>query len=363
MDKIEKLNLTNYRSYAHLKLDTEGAKNVVITGPNGVGKTNILEAVSMLSANGPFRKARTQQLGLIGGTPQVFTIFAKIGDDTLGLSCDYSTEGGVKEIVANSEEIQAGDMADIVKIVWITPFMDRLFSEAGAERRRFLDNLIANFFPAYGEHLNTYTKLLQERARVLKSPRPDARWLDSIEAGVAALGVAIAAMRLDFEEKQNAALERSRAHFPSIRISIGGLVEDRLRIGKAADAEEMFRTNLLEGRELFTKSYSPPVDGVHRSDFTARNLDKNISADQTSTGEQKLAVLSIVLAYAEMLGAYFGRMPIVLLDEAPAHLDDDKARKLYEALEAMPAQVWLTGINEADFAFFKDKNATFFRRG
>ena len=129
MDKIAKLNLTNYRSYAHLKIDTDGAKNIVITGENGVGKTNILEAISMLSASGPFRKAKTQQLGLIGGDPQIFTVFAKLGEEKLGVSCDYSDEsGGVKEIVANGEAIQVGALTDIIKIVWVTPFMDRLFS-------------------------------------------------------------------------------------------------------------------------------------------------------------------------------------------------------------------------------------------
>jgi DNA replication and repair protein RecF len=375
--EIARLALSNFRSYGKLRLEIGGAKSIIITGPNGAGKTNILEAVSMLSAAGPFRKASLAQLGKIGGVPPTFTVFANVGtedgESSLGLSYNYEAKGeeldedgfdagaAAKAIVADGAGIGVSELADFVRVVWLTPLMDRLFSEAGGERRKFLDNLIANFYPFYGASLNNYSNLLKQRARVLKSPHPDSVWLDGIEAEIAAEGVAIAASRLEFEEKLSEILNAADNGFPSVEIAVAGFVEDRLRTGKAVEAEDYFRAGLLANRELFKRNFSPPVDGPHRSDFSAFNRTKGIDAGQTSTGEQKMAVISIILAYAKMLFMYFGRYPIILIDEAPAHLDASKREELFRELEAMPLQVWMSGIDESDFAFFKGRRSLFLK--
>ena len=357
MAEISRLRLVNYRSYARLKIDTGGAKTIVITGKNGAGKTNILEAISMLSPAGPFRKAKPEQIGLVGAEDKTFTIFAQVGESAVGLSCDYGGEAGAKTIVANEANIAVHELAMLVKIVWITPLMDRLFSEAGAERRRFLDTLIGNFYPFYSEQVYNHAKLLAERARALKSPRVDATWADSIEEEIVRLGASIAAMRLEFEGKINAILEQSGNGFPRIKIRVSGFVEDMLRDGKAAETEAAFAHELKANRELFSRTYSPPVEGVHRSDFSAQNLDRRLPADQTSTGEQKMAVISIALASARMQKLYFDSYPIILCDEAVAHLDREKTALLFAALEAMPTQVWLSGIEAGDFEYFTGRSS------
>ena len=370
---ITRLILNNYRSYEKLRIDTSSVKNVIITGQNGAGKTNILEAISMLSQAGPFRKAKLQQLGRIESNNPVFTISSQVIKDdrnfNIGLSYNYSSTPTVisedeevvekRQIVVEGKNVSIGELQDYIKIIWITPFMDRLFSEATGERRKFLDNLIGNFYPFYGSALNQYSNLLKQRAKVLKGKSFDVKWLDAIEEQIVEKGVSIAALRIEFEDRLNNILQSSSNAFPKIQIRIEGVIEDRLKTQKSVEVEEFFKQSLLDNRELFKFSFSPPVDGVHRSDFTAYNLDKNISADQTSTGEQKCTVISIILAYANMLYKYFNKYPLILIDEAPAHLDSVKTEELFKEIEKIPTQVWLTGILKSDFDFFKDKNSLF----
>ncbi len=372
--EIKRLILTNFRSYDKLKLDCEGIKNIIITGENGAGKTNILEAISMLSISGPFRKAKLSQLGRINSEHKVFTVSSQITTDdelhTLGISYNYKNKDATsydsqddivekRLIIADENNISAQDLQNYIKLIWITPFMDRLFSEATGERRKFLDNLISNFYPFYGTSLNQYNNLLKQRSKILKGHNPDFNWLSSIEEEIVSLGISIGALRLEFEEKLNRILSERKTNFPHIQITITGIIEDELRIHKAVEVEEFFKQKLLENRELFKYTFSPPVDGVHRSDFTAYNIDKNISADQTSTGEQKCTVISIILAYANLLYLYFDKYPIILIDEAPAHLDDLKLARLFEELEAMPTQIFFTGIIKDDFKFFENKKSLF----
>ena len=374
---INRLILTNYRSYDKLRIDTDSVKNIIITGENGAGKTNILEAISMLSQSGPFRKAKLTQLGKIEVQPQIFTISSHIKSDDitniLGLSYNYTDKNSLsfsddmqettekRQIIANEENITVGDLQNYIRIVWITPFMDRLFSEATVERRKFLDNLISNFYPFYATHLTQYSNLLKQRAKILKGANYDTKWLDAIESEIIEKGVAIAALRIEFEEKLNAILATSHSAFPNVKIIITGTIEEKLKTQKSVEVEEYFRSSLIANRELFKYNFSPAVEGIHRSDFSAINLDKNITADQTSTGEQKCTVISIILAYANMLYLYFNKYPLILIDEAPAHLDNQKTLELFKELEKLPTQVWLTGILADDFEFFKNKSSKFIR--
>ncbi|MDR3126267.1 MAG: AAA family ATPase, partial [Rickettsiales bacterium] len=211
---ISRLALTDFRSYADLFLDGL-APAVVITGANGAGKTNILEAVSMLSAGGPLRKASLDQLARIGGSGG-WTVFARAGGNDIGVSFD-----GEKSIVANGGAATPGRLKDFARVVWMTPVQDRLFSEPGAERRRFLDGLISDFYSFYGDALGEYMGLLKSRAAILKMPRWDLAWLGATEAEIAARALSVAAMRLEFEERLNGQLD-------GIEISVSGLVEDAL---------------------------------------------------------------------------------------------------------------------------------------
>ncbi len=369
---IKRLILNNYRSYEKLRIDTLLHKNIIITGENGAGKTNILEGISMLSQSGPFRKAKLSQLGRIESPDSIFTISAQIESDdetsNIGLSYNYADKQNFqdddeviekRQIVANDTNITVSDLQNYVRVIWITPFMDRLFSEVTSERRKFLDNLISNFYPFYGITLNQYLNLLKQRAKVLKSHKYDEKWLDAIEKEIVEKGVAIAALRIEFEEKLNNILKNSDNAFPKIQIRIDGIIEEKLKTEKSVDVEDFYKKSLIANREMFKLTFSPPVEGVHRSDFSAINLDKNITADQTSTGEQKATVISIILAYANMLYLYFNKYPIILIDEAPAHLDDIKIQELFKELEKLPTQIWMTGILKSDFQFFENKDTLF----
>ncbi|MDR0367138.1 MAG: hypothetical protein LBH41_01010 [Rickettsiales bacterium] len=359
---IERLLLANFRSYESLALATGGAKTVIITGENGAGKTNVLESISMLSPAGPFRKASMGELVRIGAQPPAWSVFARIGGEDFGVSFSSSRGGeeACRKAAANGEPSDMASIQQRVKIVWATPSTDRLFTEAGGERRRFLDALISNFHPFYAAQTAQYGLLLKQRAKVLKSPRFDAQWCSAIEGEAARLGVSIAAARLEFEEKLNAVSSSEAYGFPRVKASVSGLVEDMLRHGKAAPSERAFAGELAANREAFKTQSAPSVPGVHRSDFSAFNSDRGIDAAQTSTGEQKMAVISIVIAYARMLALYFGQWPILIIDEAPAHLDADRREQLFFAIDSLPTQAWLSGTCAADFDFFRGRDAKFF---
>ena len=370
---IDRFVLTNYRSYEKLIIDSSGKKTIVITGNNGTGKTNILEGVSMLSQAGPLRKAKLYQLGKIEAIPSVFVISAKItsleNKCHIGISYNYSLKNFVDEenlsvekrqIVIDDETVSVGDLYKFIKVIWITPSMDRLFSENSSERRKFLDNLISTFYPFYANLLNQYSNLLRQRAKILKNSSYDEKWLDEIEKEIINNGVAIAAQRIEFEEKLNEFLFNfSTQSFPHIKIEINGIIENKLKTCSSVEVENFYKNLLVSNREAFKYNTAPSVEGVHRSDFIAFNLDKNILADQTSAGEQKTTVISIVFAYINMLYLYYNTYPIILIDEASAHLDEYKQNALFELLESIPTQVWITGVSQNDFKFFENKNSLF----
>ncbi|MCL2439205.1 MAG: DNA replication and repair protein RecF [Alphaproteobacteria bacterium] len=355
--RIDRLILSDFRSYSKLDLTIATAKNIILTGENGAGKTNVLEAISMLSPTGPLRKTGTKELGKIDGeNHKPWTVFAHANGHEIGVA---NTGENTKSIRVNGAASDMVGLVESIRVIWITPLQDRLFSENSSERRRFLDSLIGNFNPWYSDLLADYNSALKQRAKVLKSPAPDTAWLDSIEAELASLNVSIAASRIDFIAKINKIMAARQTDFPNIRINIEGFAENLLAYKKSAPAEEEIKAELRHNRGAFKYQSQPAVEGAHRSDFSATNVDKDIDCSQTSTGEQKLATISIVLAYAEMNRLENGDYPVILLDEAAAHLDTKRRAQLFAAIEKLPTQIWLTGANKGDFDGLPGENSLY----
>ena len=366
---ISRVILTNFRSYEKSVFDTSNSKIVIVNGNNGIGKTNLLEAVSLLSPYGPFRKAKLNQLLNTNIDADNFTVFFNFvsGDDNVNIGISYNNTiendkevSESRKVVVDNKDINILTLQNFVKLVWITPFMDRLFSENGTERRKFFDNLIINFYPNYSKILLNYNNLLKQRSKILKNTTYDEKWLSLIETEIVKNGVAIAGYRIEFEEKLNNILSKQDCGiFPKIQIKIVGDIEDSLKVNKSVVVEDYYKRLLLQNREMFKYNFAPSVEGVHRTDFSAFNLTKNISVDQTSAGEQKCAVISIILSYIEMLFLYYNTYPIVLIDDVLSHLDSFKINELFRFLDKIPTQIWLSGVNRSDFSFFEKDNVKF----
>lgn len=280
----------------------------------------------------------------------------------LGTGLDPNSAQGVeKRIVRINGVTKRGQNAlcDYLACVWLTPQMDRLFLDSSRERRKFLDRLIFAFDAGHSGRVTRYENALGQRSKLLKSGQCDDVWLSGLEAQMAETAIAIAAARLDFSMRLQLACDNAdHRFFPRARFSVTGNVEEDLHLFPALEVEERFKKALKvsRARDMITGGAQT---GPHRSDLAVIYDTKNMPADQCSTGEQKALLIGLILAHARLIKAERGRPPILLLDEVAAHLDVVRRGALYEILQDLGAQVWLTGTERALFCQIQDR-AQFF---
>ncbi len=358
------LSLTGFRNHGALRLDLSGGP-VVLAGENGAGKTNILEAVSLLTPGRGLRGARTEALFQMRDGVRIapqWAVAAQVngvfGPVDLGTGCEARLDDEVKpgslrrKVRVNGATAPSQSaLAEHLAAVWVTPAMNQLFLDGGGARRRFLDRLVYAVDPAHAGRVTAYEKALRDRSKLLKESGPhgaDQAWLDALEAQIAERGVAVTAARLDLTARLARVAAIGFGPFPGAEVSLEGVVEDWLVQGAALTAEDAFRATLAEGRVLDAQSGGAAV-GPHRSDLKVRHLAKGAPAEHCSTGEQKALLLALVLAHARLLTAETGAAPILLLDEVAAHLDGGKRAALFEAVLAHGAQTWMTGTDASVF--------------
>jgi DNA replication and repair protein RecF len=354
---LQKLNLTQFRGYDALRLDVSGSRIVVLTGANGAGKTNILEALSLLTPGRGLRGADLLEMkNRKAGAEDLWAISAEVettDGETLRLGTGLAR--GVKRRVVRVDGKDArgqNALSDHMSVLWLTPQMDRLFIEGASARRRFFDRLVFTYEPEHAARLNRYDKNLRERLKLLQQERAaDPAWLDVLENQLAAEAVGIAAARLSLLERMEAYIGRlavNQSLFPAPRLAVFGWVEEEMRQNPALAVEEALRLRYKNARGPDAAA-GRSSEGIHRSDFAVHYAAKDMPADQCSTGEQKGLLVSIILAHALMMQGEKGFVPVLLLDEVAAHLDDARRRQLFGQLVSFGGQVWLTGTDRAVF--------------
>lgn len=342
---IESVILTDFRNHSGGRVKTAGRRNIIITGPNGAGKTAILEAVSMLAGDRGMRGAPMNEIARFDGNGG-FSVYATLTDESE--VCVYFNSGDAnRRARIDGDNATLSELGQKLRIVWVTPREDRIFTDAASDRRAFFDRLAASFDSAHSGRVARHTKLMSERAGTIKNGA-DSNWLDAIDSQIAATAVAIAAARIQYAGEVNYFLQDAA-------VSVDGMVEAMIMNTNAADAERDYLEYLKSNRELVNDKMV--IDGVNKSDFGVFNKKLNLPANLTSTGQQKTTLLNLVLAHAKLIFTKVGAEPIILLDEAAAHLDADARAKLFTDLGATNAQVWATGL-DAD-AFADVPNATF----
>jgi DNA replication and repair protein RecF len=359
---VTRLTLTGFRSYAALRLEV-GPEPVVLVGANGAGKTNLLEALSLLAPGPGLRGARGADLshrGAANADPSAGTVAWAVSATVTGPAgaVDIGTGRAAADGAGTRRALRVdgtamrnqAELAEHVNVQWLTPQMDRLFVEAPAGRRRFLDRMILGLDPGHARRVAAYQRVMRARARLL-GQGGHAAWLDALEETMAGHAVAVAAARRDFVARLGAALAAGFGPFPAAEVTVEGEIEDALGARAAIDVESDLKDSLAASRGADAES-GTTRHGPHRSDLAVRHLGKDFPADQCSTGEQKALLLAMVLANARLHGARAGRMPVLLLDEVAAHLDRGRRADLVEALCALGAQAWLTGTDAALFEAF-----------
>jgi DNA replication and repair protein RecF len=352
---IARLTVTRFRCYASVRL-TPDARPVVLAGANGAGKTNLLEAVSLLAPGRGLRRARLAEMdrhGDVGGWGIAATIAMPDGEVEIGTGREPDGERRVVRINGEPARGQTA-LADFVSALWLTPDMDRLFREGASARRRFLDRLVFGYDPAHAGRATAYEQAMRERGRLLGEGNGDDAWLSALEETMAARGVAIAAARLEMVQRLTRALAGATGPFPGVALSVDGTVEGWLGSGPALAAEDRLKAELRAARRRDAQSGTASV-GPHRSDLEARHLAKDMPAEYCSTGEQKAMLIAIVLAEARLQAAERGVAPLLLLDEVAAHLDEERREALFDEICGLPGQTWMTGTDAALFAPLGDR--------
>jgi DNA replication and repair protein RecF len=353
---LSRLRLSDFRSWQVLDASFD-ASLICIAGENGAGKTNLLEAISLLAPGRGLRGARMAEFGRQqagAGLPWAVAgrFETRLGAMDIGTGTDPEghSERRVYRLDGQAVRSQAR-LAERVAAVWITPQMDRLFQEGASGRRRFLDRLVWALEPGHAREVAAHDSAMAERNRLLGEGRADPSWLAGLEDAMARHAVAVAAARRALMLRLNAELVAGRATgaFPAARLEIacpilGALaetpavaVEDALRLGLAADR----RRDAAAGGA---------ARGAHKADLSLIHMPKSISAEFCSTGEQKALLVSVVLAHATLIAEARGFAPLLLLDEVAAHLDPVRREALFAALAGLPAQVFMTGTDLEVFA-------------
>jgi DNA replication and repair protein RecF len=365
---ISRLSLTGFRNYAQLFL-TLDRRPVVLTGANGAGKTNLLEAVSFLSPGRGLRRAQQDQVARVTGDGQWAVSVDIAQGDTLtrigiGLQAAANGTERSKRLRINQANASSSDaLLDYLRVLWLTPSMDGLFTGPAGDRRRFLDRLVLAGDPGHGRRVSAYEKALSGRNRLLDAPHPDPTWLDGLENQIAELGVAIGFARqqlVDQLEARLAASQRPASAFPSAVLALAGPFEELLHNPKrtAVEVEEAFR-GLLRTNRRRDAAAGRTLDGPQRSDLLVRHREKDMPAALASTGEQKALLIGLVLAHAKLVSEIDGRSPILLLDEVAAHLDPGRRAALFDALLALGGQAWMTGTDAVLFEALGDRAQQF----
>ncbi|HEY8194243.1 MAG TPA: DNA replication/repair protein RecF [Hyphomicrobium sp.] len=364
---VERLALTNFRSYATANITTDAGPQVIV-GANGSGKTNLLEALSLLSPGQGLRRVPFGDLVRSGGdgsfavSVRAHTLAgaADIGTG-LTLGSGSSERAGRLVRIDGSAQSGSGILADYLEIVWVTPGMDGLFTGPASERRRFLDRLILCFDHGYRTIAGRFERAMTSRNRLLADGVRDNAQLAGFERVMAETGVAVAAARLEAVAAMAAIVDKRRVRdpnsaFPWSSFRLEGRIEDDLQRLSAVEAEDAYAQTLGETRER-DRAASRTLDGPHRSDLVVEHGPKALAARHCSTGEQKALLLGLVLAHAELLTErQEGAAPILLLDEITAHLDADRRAALFEEILRLGAQAWMTGTDENAFEALAQKS-------
>lgn len=349
-DQIKSLKLINFRSHSDFSLNLSG-KPLAIIGDNGAGKTNILEAISLLSPGRGMRNSKFSEMVKDDNSMPWGVNF-----NILSNGKNYEVSSGLRDnqkgrdIKINSKKVSGSSaLPEIILLSWLTPSMDQIFNETPSYRRRFIDRLCAVYEKNHTKNIKIYEKLMAERNSSFKSKVLDNVWLDALENQMSDVSIAIAETRLTFISDLNKVLETNLDPvWPRAHLEIYGFVENLVSSWNSGKAKEMLCNEFKNNRErdFFSKRTN---EGVHRSDLLVNEKNKKIEAKKCSTGEQKSLLMGIILSHLELVSSFKSRYPVLLLDEVLAHFDKIRRKSFFKQIQEIGSQIIMTGTDISVF--------------
>lgn len=359
---LSRLKLDHFRNYQQADLAIHSGQ-LVILGDNGAGKTNLLEAVSLLAPGRGMRRAKTEHLAYrASGFDTSYdiadnddadrldwavaaTLENEDGNVQIGTGVPPSAKQGNRIMRLEGMTVSQADLGGHLTVSWLTPQMDGIFLDSPAARRRFLDRLVIAFDPAHIGRMSRYEKALRQRAHLLTEQRGDDSWFSALESVLAETAVAVTAARQSLIKALNQEASRGWFGFPGAELLLGGDTENWLSDMPALAVEDQLmlaaRTARLNG--------DLAMPGPHASEFQALHLASQVPANRASTGQQKAMLIAVILAHARLQDRRLGRVPVMLFDDVAAHLDAKRRGALFDAVQSLGGQCWYSGTDEGQF--------------
>jgi DNA replication and repair protein RecF len=357
--RLHRLTLTDFRNYAALTW-RPATRISVLHGPNGTGKTNLLEALSMLVPGRGLRGARGAELPRQGGTGG-WAVNARLrtqdGETSIGTGADPASDRRIFRLDGAAPRNQA-DIARLIAAVWLTPQMDRLFQDGLSGRRRFLDRLVWALEPGHAREISSHDTAVHSRNRLLAEGRRDRAWLAGLEDSIARHAVAASAARLSLVSSLNAHIRAGTSGFPAAEIGLACPIAERLHAEPALQVEDWLRAGLEASRSRDAAAGTSAL-GAHRTDMRLTDVTTGTPAAQASTGQQKALLIGVILAHAGLITSARGFAPLLLLDEPAVHLDPARRSALWTVLTDLPAQIIITGTDADTFLPLSDRAEAF----
>jgi DNA replication and repair protein RecF len=353
---ISRLRLTHFRNYGAAALDLD-PRHLVLVGPNGAGKTNLLEAISLLSPGRGLRRAAFEEVAAHGsddGWAVAATIETPDGPADVGTGAGPG-ESGRRVRINGATARTVEEMSDYLRVLWLTPAMDGLFTGPASDRRRFLDRLVTTLIPGHSASVATYETALRQRNKLLADDA-DPRWLTALEAELAIHAAAVHFARTDSLQHLQDLIGESvdDGTFPAARLALTALFDGAPDAPSSATLEATLRDGWAASRNQ-DRAAGRTLAGPHRVDFEVAYAQKQIPAALGSTGEQKALLIGLILAHARLAARMTGIAPFLLLDEIAAHLDPDRRAALFLALDALGTQCFMTGTDPVLFEALGDR--------
>ena len=362
---ISNIILSNFRSHEKFTINSN-SKNIVLFGKNGVGKTNILESISLLSPGRGLRNAKNEEI-INKNTNTDYGLSANLQFDNNSIKIKKTylrDETKKSNLFIDDEKSKTADLLNFLRVIWVTPVMEKIMLQSNSERRNFFDRLIFNIEKKHLKAFTAYNKFTKERLHILKSNAPDSAWLEQIEKKIAVCAYEIIEYRQAAISKINTNLSLISLPFNSCIIELN--YEDTLTITSDIGEFTFDYENTLFKNRTIDKETNRTLVGPNKVEVKMWKLDdRSIEAKYCSTGEQKSILISIILSVAQIIkNSDFAKPPIILIDEAMAHLDQHHREALVDELSKLNTQSWYTGVSKEifdhlsqDTIFFEVKNS------
>ncbi len=354
---INRISLNAFRNYDAAALALDG-RHVVLTGENGSGKTNLLEAISFLSPGRGLRRAVYADVGK-QDSQTGFSIFAEVdgmdGTVEIGTGLAAGDIASRRVRINGTDARSADELLDHLRILWLTPAMDGLFTGPAADRRRFLDRLVLSLDPAHGRRAANFERAMKMRNKLLEEGRYDPDWIAAVEKQMAGLGVAIVSARGELLSLLTRLGDRGEvgSAFPTADLALSGFLDGALG-QPALDLEDRY-LGMLEAGRYRDQAAGRTLEGPHRADLIVTHRQKAIDASLCSTGEQKALLAGLVLSHAQLTATMTGAAPILLLDEIGAHFDAARRAALFDLIGHIGGQAFMTGTDRHLFESLGDR--------